>query len=104
MGSHGPAQTHIPNTLMYPKGLVHFTGYMAEGTVGRDLMKSIENKMINVGDKLFKRRGEVLYTNEFSAHAKSEEMIEFLQQFTNLKMVLINHGNLESKETFADKS
>lgn len=103
MGSHGPAQTHIPNTLMYPKGLVHFTGYMAEGTVGRDLMKSIENKMINVGDKLFKRRGEVLYTNEFSAHAKSEEMIEFLQQFTNLKMVLINHGNLESKETFADK-
>ncbi len=103
MGSHGPAQMHIPNTLMYPKGLVHFTGYMAEGTVGRDLMKSVEGKMTTVGDKLFKRRGLVLYTNEFSAHAKSEEMIEFLQQFTNLNMVLINHGNSESQEIFATK-
>lgn len=31
-------------------------------------------------------------TTKYSAHAKADEMIEFLNQFKNLKLVLVNHG------------
>lgn len=43
------------------------------------------------------------YTSEFSAHAKSDELISFLQQFTNLNLVLVNHGDTNVKEAFANK-
>lgn len=103
MGSNGPAQTHIPIALSHPKGLVHFTGYMAEGTLGRKLMENAEEGVLFIGKNIVRKRGKVQFTNEFSAHAKSDEMIKFLQKFTALKMVLINHGNLESKQEFATK-
>lgn len=103
MGSYGPAQTHIPKVLSNSNGLIHFTGYMAEGTLGRKLETANPGDYIMVGGLFIKKRGVVKYTNEFSAHAKADEMIEFLQKFTNLKFVLINHGEKEVKKVFASR-
>ncbi len=41
-------------------------------------------------------------TTEYSAHAKADEMIEFLNQFKNLKLVLVNHGESRTKNIFAE--
>jgi len=41
-------------------------------------------------------------TTKYSAHAKSDEMIEFLNQFKNLKLVLVNHGESRTKNIFAE--
>ena len=30
-------------------------------------------------------------------------MINFLKQFKKLKLVLVNHGNIETKKTFAER-
>ena len=43
------------------------------------------------------------YTNEFSAHAKADEIIRFLKEFRNLKLVLVTHGEEQSKDTLASK-
>lgn len=40
---------------------------------------------------------------EYSAHAKADEMIEFLKQFKNLKLVLVNHGESQTKNIFAER-
>lgn len=50
-----------------------------------------------------KKFADVSYCNEFSAHAKSEELIELLKNFNNLRGVLINHGQTETKDAFAEK-
>lgn len=101
MGSYGPAQTHIPAVLSKKNGLIHFTGYMAEGTLGRRLKDSTYGSSVIVGGLVVKKFADVEYTSEFSAHSKSDEMIEFLKKFKNLKLVLINHGGIDAKASFA---
>ena len=103
MGSYGPAQMHIPVVLSRPNGLVHFTGYMAEGTLGRRLKDTITGEAVSVGGVIIKKKGEVKYTTEFSSHAKADEMIEFLNKFTNIKLILVNHGEFIAKEKFSTR-
>lgn len=103
MGSHGPAQVYIPEYITRKKAMIHFTGYTAEGTLGRKLQNGEQGDIIEVGGMLAKKQAEVEYTTEYSSHAKADEMIEFLNQFTDLRLVLVNHGNTGVKEAFAEK-
>ena len=102
MGGYGPMQTLIPEFIRR-KALIHFTGFCAEGTLGRQLMDAQLDSSVEIAGRLVKKRADVKYTTEFSAHAKNNELIEFLQQFENLQTVLINHGTHENKKAFADK-
>lgn len=101
MGSYGPARTYIPAFLGRQKMLIHFTGYTAVGTMGRTIKDTPDGEIVSVAGLLIKKRAKVEYTSEFSAHAKADTMIDFLKQFTNLKLVLVNHGEPEVKKTFA---
>lgn len=103
MGSYGPARTYIPAFLGRQKMLIHFTGYTAVGTMGRKLKDTPDGEVVSVGGLLVKKRAKVEYTSEFSAHAKADVMIDFLKQFSNLKLVLVNHGEPDVKETFAKR-
>ena len=101
--SYGPAQTYLPTYLGREDCLIQFTGYTAEGTLG-DRIKSAEvGDIINVAGVLVEKKARVEYTTEFSAHAKADEMIEFLNQFTNLRLVLVNHGETQVKNEFAKR-
>ena len=103
MGSYGPARTYIPAFLGRQKTLIHFTGYTAVGTMGRTIKDTPDGEIVSVAGLLIKKRARVEYTSEFSAHAKADTMINFLKQFTNLKLVLVNHGEPGVKEKFAAK-
>lgn len=61
------------------------------------------NSIVSVGGVVLNKKAEVVYTSEFSAHAKADEMIEFLQQFNHLKLVLVNHGQTIVKEQFSKR-
>ena len=50
-----------------------------------------------------KKNADVEYTTEFSAHAKADVMIDFLKQFENLRLVLVNHGESQKKKVFAER-
>ena len=103
MGSYGPAQTYIPEYISRRNALIQFTGYTAEGTLGSRLKKTGYGEMVEVGGVIARKVADVEYTTEFSAHAKADEMIEFLKQFKNLKLVLVNHGDIETKRIFASR-
>lgn len=103
MGSYGPARTYISSLISRPDVLIHFTGYTAEGTIGRQLMDAQNGETTEVGGMMVCKRAEVKFTNEFSAHAKADEMIEFLQQFNHLKLVLVNHGETLTKQRFSKR-
>lgn len=103
MGTYGPAQVYIPYFISKNQALILFTGYTAEGSLGAKLKNATEGEMVKVGGLICKKFAEVSYCNEFSAHAKSEELIELLKEFNNLRGVLINHGQDKTKNKFAEK-
>ena len=103
MGSYGPAQVYIPEYISREKALIQFTGYTAEGTMGNRLKSTEFGEMVEVGGLIAKKIAEVEYTTEYSAHAKADEMIQFLKKFDNLRLVLVNHGESETKNIFAER-
>ena len=103
MGTYGPAQVYIPYFISQKNALILFTGYTAEGTLGANLRNATEGETVKIGGLICKKFADVSYCNEFSAHAKSEELIELLKKFNNLRGILINHGQTETKDRFAEK-
>lgn len=103
MGSYGPAQVYIPEYISRKNALIQFTGYTAEGTLGNRLKNAEFGEMVEVGGLIVKKKANVEYTTEFSAHAKADEMIDFLKQFSNLRLVLVNHGEIKTKKIFAER-
>lgn len=103
MGSYGPAHIYIPTYLQKNNALIHFTGYTPEGTLGGKLKNTPKNEIVEVSGLLIKKRADVEYTTEYSAHAKADEMIEFLKQFKELELVLVNHGETETKKAFSNR-
>lgn len=103
MGSYGPAQTYIPAYIQCRKALIHFTGYCAEDTLGRRLKDAEIGDIVRVGGLDVEKQGNVEFTNEFTAHAKADELIDYLLQFESLNTVLINHGSAAAKEAFAKR-
>ncbi len=103
MGTYGPAQTYIPEYIARKNALIQFTGYTAEGTLGSRLKGTEFGEVVEVGGLIAKKIANVEYTTEYSAHAKADEMIEFLKQFNNLKLVLVNHGKIKTKNIFAER-
>lgn len=75
----------------------------ADGTLGSRLKMAQDGDVVTIGGIVAIKKARVEYTTEFSAHAKADEMIEFLQQFEDIKLILINHGETSVKEEFAKR-
>lgn len=95
--SYGPAQTYLQNMLPRKDVLFHFTGYSPEGTLSRKLKDAPEDSFVQVGGILVKKTAKIKFTNEFSAHAKRNELVNFLRPFKNIQAVFPTHGAEESK-------
>lgn len=103
MGSNGPCRTLIPQYLKNPNALIHFTGYCAEGTMGRRLYDCQYGEIVDCCGLRVQKLASVLFTSEISAHAKADELIEFLTPFLYKKLVLVNHGTNEKKDIYANR-
>lgn len=103
MGSFGPAQAYIKSYIERDDALIHFTGYCAEGTVSRDLHDASEEDAVTFGGMTFTKKASIKFTSEFSGHAKADELIDLLNQFKDIKMILITHGQTEAKEVFSER-
>ncbi|MBE5822103.1 MAG: MBL fold metallo-hydrolase [Clostridiales bacterium] len=103
MGSYGPAQIYIPEYISRKNSLIHFTGYTAEGTLGNKLKNAEHDEIVQIGGLMTKKNGKVEYTTEYSSHAKADEIISFLKQFKNIRLLLLNHGEIETKVCFSKR-
>ena len=102
MADHGPAQIYLENFVERRDVLIYIPGYTSPDTLGYKLQYPVDGK-ITFNGKEHQMNAQVMTTSEWSSHAKADEIIEFLQQFKNLNMVLINHGQIEVKEQFAER-
>jgi len=102
-GSYGPAPFYLQNYLGDKNALIHFTGYLFEDSLGRRIKETPDGEFVKVGGIVLRKYAQIEFTAEYSAHAKADEMIEFLKKFSNLKAVLVNHGETDTKEIFAER-
>ena len=103
MATYGPAQFYLPYFISKRKAVIIFTGYTAENTLGRILQETEKGDFVKINGLLTKKNADVFSTTEFSSHAKSDEIIELVKQFKNLRAVIINHGEENEKEEMARK-
>lgn len=104
MGSYGPAQVYLPAYIGNPNALIHFTGYCAEGTLGYRLKSADKGEIVEIGGVRLVKQANIEFTNEFSAHAKADEMLnKFLKKFEKPLFVMLNHGEDNSKDVFSDR-
>ena len=102
MANHGPAQEYIPKIIERKDSAIHFVGYTSPTTLGYQLINTQEGEVVQIGDAQKKKKCEVRTTGEFSTHAKRDELLEFFKQFSNIRSILIQHGEISTKEKFAE--
>ena len=68
------------------------------GPLGSRLKNTNVGETVEVGGVIAKKKATVEYTTEYSAHAKADEMIEFLKQFKNIiTNIMTNKGTIVDK-------
>ena len=91
MANGGRIVHHLLHRLSNPSTMVVFTGYQAEGTLGRRLMEGAET--VHLFREEIQVRARIERLNALSAHADQGEIIRWLQGFkTAPKTTYIVHG------------
>lgn len=103
MADHGPAQLYLESWVERRDVLVYIPGYTSPDTLGYKLQHPADGRVI-INGKERPMNAQVITTSEWSSHAKADEIIEFLQQFKHLNLILINHGQFEVKNQFAERA
>lgn len=104
MGSYGPSHEYICKFISNPNAMIHFAGYVAEGSLGRRLKDAKIGDNVEIGSVKKIKQAEVLYTSQFSAHAKADEIINlFLKKFHKINFLILNHGEPDIMDTFASR-
>lgn len=102
MANGGRIVHHLIHRLSDPSTLVIFTGYQAEGTLGRRLLEKAPTVQIHHQEVVVRARIEKL--NALSAHADQGEIMQWLRLFkAPPKRTFIVHGEPTPQHVLAEK-
>lgn len=90
MLSGGRVMHHLRNNLSDAKNTVLFTGYQAEHTPGRRLIKGATQLQIH--GEMVPVRAKIVALNDLSAHADANELIAYAEHISGLKNIFLVHG------------
>jgi metallo-beta-lactamase family protein len=100
MATGGRVVHHLEGMLPNPKNSVLLVGYQAAGTRGRSLLDGVP--ALKMYGKYVQVKAEIVQVGEFSVHADSGEMIEWLSDASTPPSALfVIHGEEEAAATFA---
>jgi metallo-beta-lactamase family protein len=92
---------HLRHHLWRPNVHVVFVGYMARGTLGRQIAEGAERVQILGEDVVVRARVHVL--DGFSAHAGHSELVEWISAVAPSKpRVVLTHGEDEAREALRE--
>ena len=102
MANGGRVTHHLQNLMPDPTSIVLFTGYQAEGTLGRRLLEGAQ--MVRIHGQEVTVRAQIEQVNALSAHADQSEMLRWLGNFkTPPKRTFIVHGEPPAQEALQAK-
>lgn len=102
MADGGRILDHFKRFISDAKNTVVFVGFQAKGTNGRDLIEGA--KTISIHGKTYEVHAQIEKINSLSAHADSNEILEWLSYFkTAPQKVFITHGEIDAAEALQKK-
>ncbi|MBL8061039.1 MAG: MBL fold metallo-hydrolase [Chthonomonas sp.] len=102
MANGGRVIHHLKHRLRRRDTLVLFTGYQAEGTMGRDLLEGASE--VTIHGQPVEVNAQVDKLNSLSAHADQGEIMHWLRGFKEPpRKTFIVHGEPKAQETLAEK-
>ena len=102
MLSNGPAREHVPMFIERSDCMIHLCGYAAKETIARELLDTMDSDTIKIWSNVYKKRATVKTTREFSSHATSDKLLQFVNKFKNVRFVVVNHGSVDAAEKFKE--
>lgn len=106
MADKGKAPYYLSKLIHHEDVAILFTCYLPSNTLGYTLKsaKKGQDYLFNVyGEKVRTQINcDIFCSNEFSSHAKADQLLDFLHIFPNLVGVFVNHGELKTKEIYSN--
>lgn len=108
LSSSGMAETgrilhHLANNIENPNNIILIVGYAAENTLARKLIDG--QKQVNIFGDPYNVNAEVIVLDSFSAHADSDELLNYTNTLNkkSLKKIFLVHGEIEQQNIFQKK-
>lgn len=92
---------HIKNNIWDPNNLLLVIGFMAEHTLGRQLVDG--KKKVNIHGSPVEVRARVEIFNAFSGHADHAGLVQFARWCGDPRNVFMVHGEMEAQEKLKDE-
>ncbi len=100
MCTGGRIKHHLANNISRPECTIMFTGYQAEGTLGRRIVDGAGN--VRIHGQTHSVRARIVQVQGFSAHADRDELLRWLSGLAaNPRRIFITHGEKKAAESFS---
>ncbi len=90
---------HLKNNITDEHAIIMFTGYQAEGTLGRKIIEGVSP--VKIMGEGYPVRAHIVKFNEFSAHADQNQLLEYITGLHGLETVFLVHTETDQATTFA---
>lgn len=100
MAEAGRILHHLSNNIENEKNIILIVGYSAEHTLGRRIVERLPE--VNILGEPHKLKAEVVVLNSLSAHADSDELLSYCNQYDKSRMqnIFLVHGDFDQQEKF----
>ncbi len=91
---------HLSNNIENPNNIILMVGYSAAETLGKRLIEG--EKLVKIFGDERQVNAEIIVMNSFSAHADSNELIEYVNQFDKSRMqnMFLVHGDRDQQDKY----
>jgi metallo-beta-lactamase family protein len=90
MCEHGRILHHLRNNIEDPKNTVLIVGYMAQNTLGRNILE--KHPIVKIFGEPLNLRAQVVVMDAFSAHADRSDLLDYIGHVRDLKKIFLVHG------------
>lgn len=108
MASSGMAEAgrilhHLANNIENENNIILIVGYSAENTLGRKIVE--KEPVVKIFGDEYNLKAEVVVMNSLSAHADSNELLNYFNQFDKdrVQNVFLVHGDFDQQEKFCGR-
>jgi metallo-beta-lactamase family protein len=103
MAEAGRILHHLANNIENPNNIILIVGYCAENTLGKRIVE--KNPKVKIFGEEYNLNAEVIVMNSLSAHADSNELIEYCSKFNKSMMqkFFLVHGDIDQQEKFKSR-
>lgn len=94
----GRVRFHLQSILEREDSLIVFTGYQAEGTLGRRILDGYD--LVSIYKSPYHVKAKIVELNTLSSHADQNGIIDWLNNIEPGYMLFLAHGEKENQEQF----